>query len=262
MAYVQAGGLLARSAFLAILVAACSGSASSPTASAPPAASSPTPTSTPVAEPTRPTCPSPHGGSCLGPLEPGTYETVRFVTPITYTVPAGWANFEDLPGNFLLIPPGGSNDGVDAGTSDYIGIYQGVEIAVAVEACRAAPDPEVGRSPEAMLAALAASPGLAVTEPEPVVIGGLEGLSADIRLVEGWEGTCPDAPFPLVPLTIGGSPAELEHAQIPMMTTRLSILELGDTNIVIEISDIDDAPGGIGDPAYEAVIAGLVFGLP
>ena len=52
MAYVQARGLLARSAFLAILVAACSGSASSPTASPPPAAPSPTPTSTPVAEPT------------------------------------------------------------------------------------------------------------------------------------------------------------------------------------------------------------------
>ncbi len=212
------------------------------------------------AEPTRPPCPSRHGGACLGPLEPGTYETFKFLTPITYTVPVGWANFEDFRGNFLLIPPGGSNDGVDAGTSDYIGIYHGVEVADA--ACRAAPEPGIGRSPSAMLAALATRPGLAVTEPEPVAIGGLEGLSADIRLVEGWEATCPGAPFPMVPLTFGVGPADLEHSQIPMMTTRLSILELGDTNIVIEISDIDDTPGGIGDPAYEAVIADLVFGLP
>ncbi len=47
-------------------------------------------------------CPNPHGGSCLGNLDPGTYSTSVFDPKITYTVPAGWTNFEDLPGNFWL----------------------------------------------------------------------------------------------------------------------------------------------------------------
>jgi hypothetical protein len=31
---------------------------------------------------------------------------------------------EDLPGNFLLVPPGSTLDGVNAGTSDDVGVYQ------------------------------------------------------------------------------------------------------------------------------------------
>ena len=108
-------------------------------------------------------------------------------TPISYTVPDGWANYEDLPGNFLLVPPGGSLDGVDAGTSDYIGIFQGVAVA---DECARRGRARRGHSRAAeMAAALAAREGLVVTEPVPVEVGGLSGLMIDIDLdpaLHGW----------------------------------------------------------------------------
>jgi hypothetical protein len=68
-------------------------------------------------------CPNPEGQQCLGKLTPGTYKTVVFSPTITYTVPKGWRNFEDTPGNFLLVPSRGDLPGVNAGTSDFVGIY-------------------------------------------------------------------------------------------------------------------------------------------
>jgi hypothetical protein len=56
-------------------------------------------------------------------VEAGTYDTVLFQPSLAYTVAAGWANFEDEPGNFLLVPPNGDLGGANAGTSDFIGVY-------------------------------------------------------------------------------------------------------------------------------------------
>jgi hypothetical protein len=88
------------------LVVGCS-AASDPAASTAPAAStspsaaaasSPAATGTP-----EPSCPNPEGQACLGPLAAGTYTTRMFDPAITYPVPAGWRNYEDTPGNFLLV---------------------------------------------------------------------------------------------------------------------------------------------------------------
>lgn len=59
----------------------------------------------------------------MGTIGPGTYTTTRFTPPITYSVPAGWSNFVDAGGEFLLLPPNGKLSGVNDGTSDYIGVY-------------------------------------------------------------------------------------------------------------------------------------------
>jgi hypothetical protein len=47
-------------------------------------------------------CPFVDGGTCLEAIDAGTYTTTTFQPSITYTVPDGWLNREDLPGNFLL----------------------------------------------------------------------------------------------------------------------------------------------------------------
>ena len=71
----------------------------------------------------------------------GTYATTEFQAGVAYTVPDGWANYEDLPGNFLLVPPSGTLEGVNAGTSDYIGMYDG--IAPASANCDEVPEPGI-----------------------------------------------------------------------------------------------------------------------
>ena len=117
-----------------LLVAGCASPApagSQRASSVSPGSSGPTGAATPVATPavpppaasTTPRCPNPNdGGSCLGALKAGTYRTTVFELPITYTVPDGWQNLEDLPGNFLLIPPGKNVGGADTGTTDYVSV--------------------------------------------------------------------------------------------------------------------------------------------
>ena len=213
---------------------------------------SPTPAATP-----RPACPSPHGGVCVGPLAAGTYITVAFATPLTFTVSEGWANFEDLRGNFLLIPPGSSNDDVDAGMSDYLSVYQGA--AVAEGTCAGGAEPGIGRTAAAMAEAFRARPGILVTEPVPVEVGGLTGLLIDITMDPDSDASCtvPDFPGRLVPLIVGAGPAELDHAQIDGITTRLYLLDHGTSNVVIEVSDVAASAGRIEEAG--AIIDSFVF---
>ena len=242
----RAIGLLAGVTLLATaLVAAC-------TPSAVPAATAPT---TATAAP--PACPSVHGGVCLGPLEAGTYTTRAFKTQLTYTVPDGWANFEDLPGNFLLIPPSGSNEGVDAGTSDYIGVYDGV--APISDECQERPAAGVELTPAAMGAWYARHPGMTVAGPEQVTIGGLDGVVLDLAIAEGEDGVCrfPDFDGRLVPVLIGAGPAELSHALIDDLVMRLYLLS-APTGEVIAI-EIDDLPGGDTMESMTQVVEDMQF---
>ena len=213
-------------------------------------------------------CPNPwDGGACLGPLAAGTYRTTVFETPFTFTVPDGWANYEDLPGNFLLLPPGGSLDSVDAGTSDYVGIFQGVGVGVASGTVCDAVEPDVGLDPASMVAALAAREDIVVSDPVPVEVGGLRGLMIDIADDPSSDAGCldPEVPFPiqgiiagLGPLGLG--PSYFAHSIGPGVTMRLYILDRGDTNLVIEVDDVATTRGTADD--YQSVIDTIAFSTP
>ena len=179
---------------------------------------------------TRPKCPNPDGYLCLGLLEAGTYTTAAFTPQLTYTVPAGWQNLEDLPGNFLLLPPGYDLDGVDAAFSEYIGIYASVRAEnrlCTTEAEAESDEPGVAYTPQAIAAEFASRPGLTTTEPQPVTIGGLSGLVMDIRMADGWTGTCFFMPAgePIVQLTGGLDPTHIDHSVDPAVTMRLYLLQ-------------------------------------
>ena len=138
-------------------------------------------------------CPFVFGGTCLGAIDAGTYTTTTFQPSITYTVPDGWINREDLPGNFLLHLDGNER---------YLGIYRD---ATAPLECEEAPAPGVGQSVEAWSDWLTSHPGLVTTEPQPVNVGGLDGVYIDIALDPDWTVTCPYSEGqPVVPFIIGG----------------------------------------------------------
>lgn len=222
------------------LLAACDGASNSsadpqPSQSTEPSTSdtadSSQPTETPVV------CPNPEGGVCLGELEGTSYRTRAFVPGLTYTVPEGWSNMEDLPGNFLLLPPGRGLQGVDAGDVDFLGVYSGVSVAAAD--CRPEPMAGVGRRPKAIVDALMDRPGLRVTPPRDVEVGGLRGQMIVVELVPGTEAACRvEGDLTIVPLFIGVGPASVEHAQIPGLVTHLYVLRHGDSNVLIEVSDV------------------------
>lgn len=215
--------------------------------------------SSPTAAPSssRATCPNPNGGVCLGELVAGTYSTRFFQTPLSYTVPDGWGNYEDLLGNFLLVPPGGTLAGVDAGTSDYIGVYDGV--APASADCAQHPEPSVAKTPAAMAEWFAGHPGLVATDPRAVTVGGLEGSVIDLEIADGYTETpCPGLDLAVVPLIIGDGPASLHHVVVGSLTIRLFLLTApGGETIAVEV---DDLPDGETLDALTEVVESMQFG--
>lgn len=219
----------------------------------------PTPTSLATSTPpTVPDCPYPRrGGTCLGPLAGGVYRTQSFSPRITYSVPNGWINVEDLPAIFLLVPPVGTVEGVDADTSDFIGIYRG--ITAANTDCTESAQKGVGQSSQALTVWLRARRGVIATAPRPVRIGGIPGLVIDLRLDPKYRGTCPFSQdgSPLVPLLHGVESAGVEHVLNPSFTTRLYLLDSPGANTVVEVVD---HPGGTGTADYAKIVQSLHFG--
>lgn len=246
-----AAGALAAVGMLAAV--GCGGSSSSPAASSQPTATAPA--SSP--QPTPPPCPNPEGQACLGPISAGTYTTTVFTPKLTYTVPQGWTNFEDTPGNFLLVPSRGDLPGVNAGTSDYIGVY--TSVAAEKTACvENVPEPGVADTPVAIARWIRANPGLHATPPAPVTIGHLHGVVLDITQTKGAGVKCAAFPGPrYVAVMMGRDPSGLDHGLIPGLRMRLYLLAYGGGALAIEVDDVRG--GGTHLAEYSAVVRRMQF---
>jgi hypothetical protein len=208
----------------------------------------------------RPPCPNPEqAGTCLGVLSAGTYSTTSFTPPITYAVPDdGWSNGEDRVGIFALLAPGESFAGLEADTSDWIGVFRSVGAAAA--GCDEKVEPGVV-SAHALTDFFTSQPGLVVTEPQLTSVGGLSGLMIDLSLAPGWTETCP-LPFPDVPLVnllMGTGPSEGLGVLVEAgWTTRLYLLDFEDDNIAIYVMD---HPGRLSLDDYDAIVRTIQFDL-
>jgi hypothetical protein len=242
------------SAFGSLLLVAACASTGSPTPSAgatvtasPPdsatpsaAASAPSATSA-TSSPTAAvvSCPNPEGGPrnhCLGPLTAGTYQTSMFQLPLTYTVPAGWGNLEDLPGNFLLLPVDATLAGVNPGTSDYLGVYTSV---AAAGHCTGTPSTSVPATWQGLVDWLAADPALAVTNRKSVTVAGLKGEVMDVAMKDPKGDGCPDGIYADVYVGVGNT--SLVHGVVTGYRMRIYLLQHGSDTLAIEIAN---APGG------------------
>lgn len=192
----------------------------------------------PTAKP--PACPNPDGGAmnhCIGDLTPGTYTTTKFGPKLTYTVGAGWANMEDLPGNFLLIPPGGSLQGVNPMTSDFLGVYRSVAPPLP---CEERPAPDVAPTPQAFVDFLRAQPQLSTSEPRSTSVGGLKGLRIDVSLVNNKACSDPNIAPAFALVLMGTGASGLTHAVVPDYPLRLYLLESEGGVLAVELADAPD----------------------
>ena len=255
-----------------LLVMAVTGCSSSHSAAAQ-GSSTPSPSATASATPTGststapPPCPNPEGGSCLGALHPGqTYTTSMFRPTISYSVPeAAWKNYEDLAGNFLIVPPENDLDGVNAGTSDFIGVYTSIAAArfIHLPNCASPPVSGVARTPQAFAAWVRHQRDVSATAPVPVSIGGLHGLRIDLKLKPGVRVPhCIDDlsgnPVRVLPILTGVPPSSLDHGLIPHLTMRLYLLTYRKSILGIELDDVAKAPGSL--VSLSAVAEKLLFG--
>jgi hypothetical protein len=180
---------------------------------------------------------------------------VVFTPTLTYTVPAGWSNFEDTPGNFLLVPPRGSLPGVNTDTGDFIGVCSSI---AAADGCPFHGAPGVAQSVSAIAGWMAKNPGLAITNRHDADIGGLHGVVFDIKMAKGWTRACSYTHgVPLVPLIVGVGISGLEHGILPQSWTRLYLLDnsLGGV-MAIEVVNVQE-----GDhlDEYSSVVEGMSF---
>lgn len=125
--------------------------------------------------------------NCLGTISAGTFAS-QFFDPVTggadwtprygaftYTVPEGWVNVEDWPDYFRLAPAGAAPSG------PYIYFIRDVVRSTRADPCDGDLDPDAGHTAEAIAEALPV-PGLTVSTPEAVTIGGLAGLRVDVAI--------------------------------------------------------------------------------
>ncbi|WP_307025951.1 LamG domain-containing protein [Arthrobacter globiformis] len=204
-------------------------------------------------------CQNPHGGICLGSLNAGTYSTTSFEPKLSYTVPPGWANGEDLPGNVLLKRNDDPEEGAWGGS--YIGVYQNVR---APALCGEEAQPGVGTSAAELAAWYRTIPGLEIVRAAPVTVGGLSGVALDLRVSDGWRSPCPlDGVIHAVPVIIGGGVSALHHVIGAPVEMRLFLLDWEKGNVAIEVTavleqhSLMDYLGGAG---AGAVVDSFEFG--
>ena len=162
----RTGTLSLAIALLAILLTGCGGDDTSPNAAT---AATPSParaaaTQTSDADPDRRVRTRTEAGASAG-STPGTYTTVSFMPAITYTVPAGWANGEDLPGNFQLL--------LNADRR-YLGIYKNANVPFK---CQEHPDLRLSQTVSDYTRWLRRHPLLHVTTPVPSQSAGSAGCT-------------------------------------------------------------------------------------
>jgi hypothetical protein len=199
-------------------------------------------------------CPNPGGGECLGTLPAGTYTTTVFRPTVTYTVPDGWFNAEDLPGNFQLYRQDDDQRGALGGS--YIGIYQ--DAHAASQDCREVWQPDVGTSPDEMMGWVTSLPTITASEPEAVSIGGLNGLSTDVIAKGPQPCTFEEGLDPATPILIGSGVSELHHVVAEGMPMRLVVLDWLDKNVTIEITSIDE---DITAADYHSIVEPIIQSL-
>ena len=210
-------------------------------------------------------CPT-EDDNCIGPVDAGTYGS-QFIDPfvlgeawsprygaVTYTVPGGWLNRSDFPGEFVLAPEG-------APGSTQVAIVSDVVVSSRADNCSEDQDPDAGTTAEEIVAALS-RPGVTVSTPVAVTIGGLSGLRVDLALDEGWTTPCPwseDRPYAMlfVDRPVESGFAWGLDADIQMRTFFLNIDE--DRAILIDIETASAAEQADVVDEATAVVESFVF---
>jgi hypothetical protein len=211
-------------------------------------------------------CPNPYGGACIGPLVPGrTYTTTQLIPSLSYSVPTrGWRNYEDYPGGFLLLPPRNSLAGVDAETSDFVGVDTSIAAARFddLPSCTTERVPGVANTPDAIARWIRRRPELRVSSPSAASVGGLRGLRVDVRARPGARlPTCTSLGDPITVLVLfrGLPPSDVEQGVAAGTTLRLYLLRYRGGTLAIQMTDKDHAPGTLRQQA--AVVERFAFGL-
>ncbi len=195
-------------------------------------------------------CQSQGSGTCLA---AGIYHSSQFRPQLIYQVPTGWQLFDDSPGTFLLLPPGAPPPG-NTITSGFISVATSV---AAEQGCRGQQAPGVGTSVSAIAAHIAGEPGLITTKPMRARIGGLTGVSINIKMAPGAKGCRPlESSTTAVPLLVGLGQSQFDHEIGRGVAERDYLLSYSGGTLAIEVIDVT---GGTRLAAYNKIVRAFRF---
>jgi hypothetical protein len=229
--------------------------------SAPAPSASPSGSPSPSMSPSPFPCPSGQG-TCLNLLQPGTHRSSSFAPAVNYTVAGGWANTLDLRGELDLSYATGGHYTYPDGTTfhDGISIFRKPVAESTTSKTRA---PGVGATANDLAQWLVAHPGLAVTAPTQVSIGGATGFRLTLTVPAGTRATdhcATDHGEPrCASLFISSDPAaNYGFGVVGPEIADVFLLDVpsGDTVMVV-IDDVD----GIDQPALEVAAMPIVNSL-
>lgn len=184
--------------------------------------------------------------TCEAPLEPGQYRATFYGRTLEFEVSSSgwiWHYFY----NFRLIADETPTEGLY--TSDSINFLP--DPRVASRDCEETPDRSVGHSVDDLVSWLEDAPGLVVSDPIAVNVGGLHGFRLDLEIDPTWKRTCfYSEGLPAVPLILHKARwGAYTLAMVPDMSMRWYVLRTGDGVLII---DIDDGPDNL---SHEALLA-------
>jgi hypothetical protein len=176
---------------------------------------------------------------CLGILDAGTYKS-QYITPrldpgaawepefggLTYTVPEGWANSNDSPGSYELVPAPEMPPVAETDRRRNIGIFTQPTAMTQDKPCSDKIQPGVGRTVSALTTWLQTVPGLIATAPKSITIDGHPGQWLDLRRDPSWTKTCDGSTEPLVTFLNPGIAVGADQR------VRLILLDLGGGDVV------------------------------
>jgi hypothetical protein len=180
-------------------------------------------------------------GPVASPLTAGTHTSTAFQPAVTYTVPDGWTKPTDAAVYMQLQPAGSEVTGIH--------FFRNALAASQDPTCPSQPQPGVGKTASELVAWIRTLPGLTVSTPAMVTVGGLPGLAIDVAIKPGWTQSCPFANGnPTVALLSGGG-AGYHWIVVGNERLRLSVLDTTDGGTVI--TDVDAFDGTL----FEQLIA-------
>jgi len=135
-------------------------------------------------------CPS---DGCEGAFTAGSHTSSHFRYPVTFTVPAGWANSFYTPKIYSLER---QSDWIteplyrslDLGPSVYL--IPDPQAAVADASCGVTTETGIGSSSAALATWIATRPGIVASAPKGVTIGGRTGEMVDVSVASSWPALC------------------------------------------------------------------------
>jgi len=201
--------------------------------------------------------------SCEGSFEIGRYRAAYYDPEFEFEISSpGWSWV--YSGNFQILATHDSAEGHDADGINFF-IDPSISSQDCEEGAEEGAEPGIGRSVDELVAWAQVAPGLRVSDPMPVTVGGLDGVRLDLELDPAWKKTCSFSQGePTVPLIY--SSADLggyNWAIGPGTSMRWFVLDSQDGVLIVEIED--NLKGLSKDELFETggqIVGSMVFASP